>query len=151
MAVRDVERLHIVPRASVRHPIATMMLLDQSVTVPTGESSLSWDCPFPDGLDVIELFGHMHQTGAAYHLDAGASDAAMTNVNTVDPWDGYFQLHPKVKQYFDSPLHFAPGTLLKTTCAWNNQTGAPVAFPSEMCATFMYVYGETTQACTPPH
>ena len=147
--VRDVERLHLVSLDSVTTWVSTMMALDLQLAITPGISTVSWDCIIPEDRDVLMLFGHMHELGASYSLELGPDASSLTTVEAVDPWQPWLRDAPRVRNYFDHPLHIGAGSILRTTCSWNNGGTATVHFPEEMCATFAYVASATQYACEP--
>ncbi|HEX4418424.1 MAG TPA: hypothetical protein VH165_11020 [Kofleriaceae bacterium] len=148
--IRDVERLHVVPVSSVQTWISTMILTDLQLAVTPGASTVTWDCKLPADTNMIEQFGHMHDQGAAYSLQVGTDPNALTTLNTVSPWQPYYRDHPRVTQWFGTPQHYAAGTIMRTTCAWDNAKTNTLQYPDEMCITFAYIESPTQYQCQPP-
>ena len=147
--VRDVERLHLVPVASVTTWISTLMATAFQLAVAPGKTSLTWDCTIPADTQVMQLFGHMHELGSRYEIDLGADAGSLQPIYTVDPWMAQYRDSPRVVTYWDAPLHLAAGTIMRTTCEWENAGATTVIYPAEMCTTFAFVASETQYQCEP--
>ena len=48
---------------------------------------------------------------------------------------------PPVELYASQPLQLAAGTVMRTTCRWENRTGEAAYFPQEMCTGFGVLAG----------
>ena len=60
---------------------------------------------------------------------------------TADPWRPVFRDLPPVELFFEQPRPFSAGTISRTRCVWQNDTGRTLTFPEEMCSSFGYVRG----------
>lgn len=141
LLVRDVARLERVDPASVTTWVSTLISTKIDLDLPPGPATASWDCTMDQDRDLLIACGHMHEMGTRFQIDIGPSASELSNVYTVDPWQGWFRDSPPVNYYYDQPIHLAKGSILRTTCEWMNTGATPVGFPTEMCTTFAYAAG----------
>jgi hypothetical protein len=52
---------------------------------------------------------------------------------------------PLVKFTNDAPYTFAAGDTYGVDCTYENSTGAPIPFPSEMCVAYGYYFPATQE------
>jgi len=143
--VRDVARLKKVDMASVTHWTTTFTSNSRRLQVPAGQTSReSFDCALPESVELLVVGGHMHEKGAAFRLEAGPADGPFETLYYVDPWRPEYRDVPPVTLLFDEPKPLSAGTVVRTTCEWDNDLAEDLAFPEEMCAGFGYIAG--TQA-----
>lgn len=141
LLVRDVARLERVDPASVKTWVSTLISTKIDLELPPGPTTKSWDCVMDQDRDLLIACGHMHERGTRFTIDIGPSASELSNIYTVDPWQGWFRDSPPVNYYYDKPIHLAKGSVLRTTCEWMNTGGTPIGFPAEMCTTFAYAAG----------
>jgi hypothetical protein len=139
--VRDVARLRKVPESSVERWIATLTANSLSLKIPPGYGSESFDCTLNEDLDLLLLGGHMHESGTRYSIEVGPSVDDLTNIYLVDPWKPLYRDAPPVSLFFQNPYQVPAGTIVRTTCEWNNAGSTMIDFPHEMCASFGYLAG----------
>jgi hypothetical protein len=139
--VRDVARLRKVPVAQVQTWVATMTTNKLDFSIPPGAASVSFDCTVPEPVDVLILGGHMHEHGARFSLDIGDTTSSLAPFYVVDPWQPSYRDFPPVSLFFTAPHHLAAGSVIRTTCEWDNPGTTPIEFPAEMCTAFGYLAG----------
>jgi hypothetical protein len=91
---------------------------------------------------IIASFPHMHGLGQTFRTDIlrNGNENAMETLVDVPRWDFEGQ-----RFYSHEPsVTFNPGDAIRTTCVYDNQTGAPVRFgertEDEMCFNFVLLY-----------
>ena len=139
--VRDIARLERVDMATVNTWVSTLISTDINLSLPPGATKVSWDCKVDQDRDLLALTGHMHDMGQRFTLEVGPSVDALTTIYSVDPWQAQFRDNPPLNAYYDHPIHLSAGTVLRTTCEWQNTGDATLRFPQEMCTTFAYAGG----------
>lgn len=148
--VRDVARLDKIDPSQVTTWVTTLTTNSLRIALSPGQAVEQFECTLAEDVDLLLLGGHMHELGARFSVDIGASAAALDNVYLVEPWRPQYRDAPPVTLFFSEPRHLAAGTVVRTTCAWNNTTTGVVDFPAEMCAAFGYLAGTTTPVhCEP--
>lgn len=126
-------------------PIATNTI---DITLPAGESTeVSFDCELAEHqqLDVLGellmLGGHMHEWGTKFEAKVGPSVDELESLYLVDPWHSEFRDVPPVTLFLENPKPLAAGTIIRTTCTWENTEAEAIEFPHEMCSTFGILAG----------
>ncbi len=119
----------------VAEPLA---VLDSAFEVPpetTGYERVH-DCLIEEPTEIHMMFGHQHAWGVLFELDhVGPDGAAETLYHATD---GLLLRNNPEYKFFDPPLALAAGDKLRIRCRWDNDTAAPLAWPSEMCVAVMY-------------
>jgi hypothetical protein len=140
--VRDVARLHKRELADVKSFAAVWVTNTSDFKVsPRASASQSFDCVLDRDVDLLLLGGHMHEYGTSFKAEIGPSVNELKPLYTVDQWKQDYRDHPPMQLHTNAPMHLAKGTVIRTTCAWNNPGDTPIAFPQEMCTTFGYASG----------
>lgn len=149
--VRDVARLRRIDASTVTTWTSTITTNTIDFEVPPKqESSTSFDCPIENDVELLLVGGHMHELGKKITVDLGPSVDALENLYLVDPWDPTYRDAPPITMMFDSPLKVKAGSILRTTCTWDNPNTHDMNFPHEMCASFGYIAGsEAPVHCDP--
>ena len=119
--------------------------------VPAGESmSLDVTCTFDQDVHLLSLLGHLHEWGASYRVVHNRLDGSSETIYDLPTWDVVFRDSPPTNTYAPGEMPVLAGESFTTTCAWNNDTSAPLAFPIEMCATVGFAYPLTVAiVCSP--
>ena len=104
-----------------------------SVTIPAELS----------GLNVIAAFPHMHQLGSSIETTLDPPDGGgAVSLGAQPTWNFQSQTWFPLTQEVDK------GDVVKTRCAWNNTTDAPVSYgpytEDEMCYSFTMYYPKIT-------
>ncbi len=149
--VRDVARLRKIPIESVETWTTTVTTNSLRIDVPPGLPAVeTFDCVVPEPVDLLLLGGHLHEQGQTFEIEVGASTEELQSFYLVDPWIPEYRDAPPVSLFFNNPMHLEAGTVIRTTCTWQNTLEHPVEFPEEMCAGFGYIAGtQTPLHCEP--
>jgi hypothetical protein len=148
--VRDVVRLHRTDPAPITRWVATLISTDLELALPPGRTVLSWDCVVEEERELLAILGHMHELGTRFTIELGGGGGALRPLYDVAPWLPHHRDAPPVHDYYDQPMRLPAGTVIRTTCEWNNTTDRTVGFPGEMCTTFGYLGGSRRPLqCTP--
>jgi hypothetical protein len=118
-------------------------------TLPTGTASTSTECTVQQDMHFFSLGGHEHEWGTHVRISVTpAGGAAQTIYDT--PWEPSYQFNPPQNHYTTaSPFDMHPGDTIRIDCDYNNDTGAPLPFPTEMCVAWGYFYPTDKQIdCT---
>ncbi len=149
--VRDVARLQLVEPAAVETWVTTLTTNSLRLALPTGVSSESFDCTLTEDVDLLLLGGHMHETGTTFEIEVGPSVDELESMYLVDPWRPAYRDAPPVTLFYQQPRAVPAGTIVRTTCTWDNTSAETIEFPAEMCASFGYIAGTSTPFhCEPP-
>jgi hypothetical protein len=139
--IRDVGRIHKADPVTITNWVSSFVMQDVALALPPGPTTVRWDCTLPGARSLLFVFGHMHDHGASYRIDIGPSAASLSNVYTVDPWKPELRDAPPSNSYYDQPLQLAAGSVMRTTCSFENAGATSITYPAEMCLTFAYVTG----------
>lgn len=142
LLVRDVVQLDLIPMGDVQTfaaPIATNTI---DIALPAGESTeVSFDCELAEDVELLMLGGHMHEWGTKFEAKIGPSVDELESLYLVDPWRADFRDVPPVTLFLDNPKPLTAGTIIRTTCTWENTEAEAIEFPHEMCSTFGILAG----------
>lgn len=141
LRIRDVMRLELIDVADIKTEAATFALNSVDFRVPVGESSVEFECTVPYDMELLIVGGHMHEQGSRFEVYLGATDDPASRLYLADPWRPEFRDTPPITKMFDAPLALKAGDVIRSRCSWNNETGAELKFPTEMCSTFGYARG----------
>jgi hypothetical protein len=140
--VRDVVQLPTMRPEDVVTWTAPFITNTLDVELPAGKvTEVSFDCIVPEAVELLVIGGHMHEWGLKFELEMGMSPEAMEMTYLVDPWSAEFRDLPPVTLYYSNPKPLAAGTIVRTTCTFNNTESEPLMFPHEMCTSFGIVAG----------
>jgi hypothetical protein len=140
--IRDIVQLHTMPMEEVVTWAAPFVTNTLDLEIPAGKTAeVSFDCEVPVDVDLLMVGGHMHEWGTKFTLEMGATPETMEMTYLVDPWQPEFRDLPPVTLYFEAPKRLAKGTVVRTTCNFNNTEDHALVFPHEMCTSFGIVGG----------
>ena len=102
-------------------------------------------CELPQDTTLIASFPHMHEKGA--HFEQLVTRDWLGQDPSVDPvWEDVITLDGwsfESQYVYDSPMTFARGDLIKTSCIYENDSDEPLRFgentADEMCFNFAYI------------
>ena len=143
LLVRDAVHTRRVPIDDVTLWMAPFTTSAFDFEIP-GDGSLvetSFDCVIDRDLDLLSVGGHMHELGSSFEFAIGPSEDELQRIYQVDTWVPEFRDVPPVELYASQPLQLAAGTVMRTTCRWENRTGEAAYFPQEMCTGFGVLAG----------
>ena len=135
LQVRDVVTLDLVNPAEVTTWAAPLVLVETDLVLPPGETTtLSFDCPVEEELNLLYLLGHMHEWGTSFSTDHTVGETA-ERIYEVPDWDLEFRDEPPRVEFGETGRALGIGDVLTTTCTWENETEDEIVFPYEMCAS----------------
>lgn len=129
------------------HQVAQLFTLGNTMfTLPLGHGSTSAECTVQAKMNVFTLGGHMHEWGKHAKISLTPSASATASVLWESNWSTEYQFNPPRNHYpTEAPLVLTPGDKLHIECDYDNDTGGPLPFPTEMCIGFSYAYPMTEQ------
>ena len=147
MVVRDAVRARKIPESEVTTWMApfTTTSLDFEIPADGSPTELVFDCAMDRDVDLLYVGGHMHEQGTSFEFALGPDVDSLERIYNVDKWIPEFRDLPPVELYSDNPLRLTQGTVLRTTCRWENRTGETLGFPEEMCVAFGVMAGTREQ------
>jgi hypothetical protein len=103
-----------------------------------GFSEATTACTLERDVDLVMFTNHMHEWGRAARttiLPPGARTDDAPQVLKDDPvWNSEWTTNPNFERHtVAEPLRLPAGSQIETTCSWDNDTGASLRFPDEMC------------------
>jgi hypothetical protein len=117
-------------------PSSMMVILNSSMTVPTGASTYTEDCTINQTYEAWMQVPHMHAWGTHITItDTPASGAAPAQLFNMD-WqaDYAFDLNSvATSEAPTAPFVFNKGDKIHIECDYLNTTGAEITFGTEMC------------------
>jgi hypothetical protein len=141
--VRDVAWMETVPAEQVQIPAGFFGLgnIDFELTPTPGvEQTVEFDCFAPRDMKILLAGPHMHEWGVRFSAKFGRPEA-LDEIIKVDPWEAWMRDEPPVTNWSkEAPYELAEGSMMKTSCTFNNTTGKKLIFPHEMCATYGYYF-----------
>lgn len=145
MKSEDKLDVELIDPAKVTAYAADFVVDDDTFLIePNSELTTTMTCSVPQDLSLTMLLGHMHEQGKHYRLEVVDAQGEVVKVLYEEQWAASYASHPPLLHYTkEEPLQLAKGTLLRQTCTWNNTTGQPLAFPTEMCIGFGYYFPGT--------
>jgi hypothetical protein len=140
--IRDVVRIKEMPIADVQEwsGIYVTNLLNFDIA-PHGETSVTFDCTVAKDMRLLFIGGHMHEWGRKFRLEYGDTVDSMKEIYKVDSWIPDYRDNPPVTLLTTNPMAVKAGSILRTTCTWQNDTAKSLNFPAEMCTSFGYAEG----------
>lgn len=143
LLVRDVIRLKKMALTDVQKWTSVYATNQVGFEIPPHAvgHKVTFDCALPQDVELIAFGGHMHEWGAKFKAELGPAGGAMTELYAVNQWKADYRDSPPISLFQTAPKNLTQGTVLRTTCEWNNDTDRKLVFPEEMCATFGFVAG----------
>jgi hypothetical protein len=142
--IRDVARLALIDVADVTTWATTFATGSVSFDIaPAQTTTVEFDCALEEDGELLFVGGHMHEFGSRFEIQIGPSVDQLTPVYLADPWRPEYRDLPPVTLLFNNPVALAQGTIVRTTCEWENPGTEPIVFPQEMCGSFGYIRGTT--------
>ena len=141
--IRDAVHTRRLPMDEVETWMSTFTTTSFGIEIMPGENEteLTFDCAMDRDVDLLNVGGHMHESGTSFEVSIGPSEEELERIYFVDKWIPEFRDVPPVELYGSDPLRLTAGTIVRTTCRWENTTGEPMHFPEEMCAAFGVLAG----------
>lgn len=140
--VQDELQLERMPYESVVDWAAPFVNTVSQFSIEPGVHALKVSCSWDEDSRLLFLGGHMHEWGKSFTVDWTHMDATPSEqLYDVPVWDPYMRDAPVYNDYTAAPLEVKAGDSFSTTCEWDNDTGAAMGFPKEMCVTFGMMLG----------
>jgi hypothetical protein len=141
--------LKLAPASPSKKVASLFASVSDRVAVPPGTSSLDVSCTFPHDMSFLMYSNHMHKYGAETDTHSITADGTDTLVKSDPSWNYEWAFNPNFdRRSGDDPFVVKAGTTLRTHCSWNNDSGATVNFPDEMCIFFGIVLSDKDIFCT---
>lgn len=125
-------------------PADLFTVVNTMFQVNTGTAMVHSECTLAQGMQVFMLGPHAHEHATHMTLTKkAASDGSVTTIQDI-PWTREMVFNtPLVKFTKDAPYTFATGDTYAVDCTYENTTGAPIPFPTEMCVAYGYYFPAT--------
>lgn len=141
--VRDVMRLKKVAISDVTTWTSMYSATSIDIALPPQSAStkITFDCALPQDVGLLVLGGHMHEWGKSFSVQIGPDVENLKEMYSVPAWKPDFRDSPPLSLYLTNPIQLSKGTVIRTTCEWQNSTDKSVVFPHEMCAAVAVLSG----------
>lgn len=117
-----------------------------NLSLPVGVGSAFTECRVREDMNVFLLGGHMHEWGTHVKITHTPASGSGANVVYDHGWAPEDIFAPPLNNYTTAnPFVLHKDDKVRVDCTYNNTTGAPLLFPSEMCVAFTYAYPMTKQ------
>lgn len=134
--VKDVADMHFTQEIGDRVEAGYFTLSHNGIDLGDGESTISTECTLGERRQLASLLGHMHEWGKSIVVER-VRDGVVDELYRVDEWTAEYRDLPPVTMYgLEQPEVLEPGDVFRVTCTFDNDTGAPLRFPGEMCVAF---------------
>lgn len=148
--VRDGFNVDLMPASEVEVWAAPFFNATLGFEVPTGdELSVQFDCTFGQDVNLLYLYGHMHDWGARFHVDLTRVGESTERIYEVEEWRPDYRDHAPLNDYGKDAFFVGADDVVTTSCTWANDTDSALGFPQEMCLSLGMLYpAKETIACT---
>lgn len=141
LLVMDAVDLVTLPENEVLAKVDPFALIHGGFEIPPSDEpfEVRKRCRLEQDIDVYMLLGHTHDYGILfefYHHSQLTGEPRQLYRATDGP---LLRDNPEIK-YYDPPLPMLAGDEVEMRCLWENDSGAPLGWPEEMCVALMY-YG----------
>ena len=130
----------LVPPSEVEHWARAGMLDSAPFTLPTGDTEMTFDCPFDSDTNITNIQPHMHDYGSEYIVEVVRLDGSLDRVLHVEDWTPDLKTGAPFTHYEEGELIVKAGESIRTVCRWSNPTGVELPYPTEMCTTAFVGY-----------
>ncbi|MCB9763771.1 MAG: hypothetical protein H6739_28640 [Alphaproteobacteria bacterium] len=131
--VNDVINLEVVPEVEVETWAAPWVHTDVDFDLGPGEQSVEVTCTFEQDINLLSIFGHMHEWGTEVTIDHHKLDGSTERIYEVGDWEILFRDQPPRTGFEPGEFMVQAGESFTTTCNWYNDTDHNLSFPEEMC------------------
>lgn len=146
--VSDVLLLEVLPADEVETWVSPWVAaLETFVLPPAQATDASFDCPVAEELSLLFVRGHEHEWGAGVSVDVVDSADEATRLYDSGGWTAAWRDLPPTAHFWDEPILVPPGSSLRTSCSWFNDTDAPLRYPAEMCESAGMRVGREPWVC----
>lgn len=98
------------------------------------ETTSTLDCTMSQDVNVLSVFGHMHEWGRTFSSDI-TTGGETREFYRVDQWEAAYRDTPPMDYYDEGAFTLRTGDTISTHCTWFNDTDEDMSFPHEMCTT----------------
>jgi hypothetical protein len=138
--VQDAVNLEVMPEDEVETWAAAWGHGITNLDLPPGaRTTETLACGWPESVNLLYLFGHMHEHGAALTLDH-TTTAGTTRLYEVPGWTPEYRDTPPVTTFEMPGYPVAAGDVFTTACSFDNDGDETLGYPEEMCATAGIAY-----------
>jgi hypothetical protein len=132
---------------SPEHMTAQLITIPSTnLNLPTGHGTASVECVIQKKVNIFTLGGHEHEWGSHVTITYTPAASATPNVIYDYGWRPEYQSNPPRNHYtIEQPFVMNVGDKWRIDCQYENNTGAPLSFPTEMCVGWAYGYPMTEQ------
>jgi hypothetical protein len=102
---------------------------------PGGESTVTFDCSWPQQTNLLSLGGHMHFHGSRYEIEHIREGQEPEMLYEVTEWLPEYRFTSPVTHYGLQGHSVEVGDTFRTHCTYNNEGGTNLGYPEEMCTT----------------
>jgi hypothetical protein len=134
--VNDAILMDTVPASEVTTWAASYNFADAGLVVPEGVSEQVFSCRWPVDLELLSVAAHMHENGTWYRVDHTDLGGTTKTIMSLDAWEDEWRDKPPFQDVVEGELVVKAGESFTVHCGYNNETGAEIIFPSEMCVAF---------------
>jgi hypothetical protein len=112
-----------------------------ALIVDEGVTTKKIGCALPSDVNVLALLGHMHGLGKEISVTRTPASGIPETLYDVPAWTVEFRDVPPLELFpASAPLSLLAGDQLTVSCTYDNNTGAVVGFPEEMCTSVGYYF-----------
>jgi hypothetical protein len=139
----DVARFTFVPLADegTITEVSYLIANHGALVVDEGVTTKTIGCALPTDVNVLALLGHMHGLGKEISVTRTPASGVVEVLYDEPAWTVEFRDVPPLELFpASAPLILAAGDQLRVSCTYDNDTGAAVGFPEEMCTAVGYYF-----------
>jgi hypothetical protein len=147
---RSVIDVKLAPMDKTRRVASMMSNTSLAINLPAhAQTGMDVYCDVQKDLQFLMISNHMHDWGTATVTDYVDPQGVMHVFKNDVTWSGDYALNPEWTKFpVETPGLITKGSRMHTHCTWNNNTDAPIKFPTEMCVFFGFVLNENDIYCT---
>lgn len=97
---------------------------------PGGEHTEAFACEWPQDLEVLALYGHMHEYGSRFSIHSSLYSEPLY---AIDEWTSEYHWLPPIVSFEPGELNALAGESYEVSCTWDNNSDETLGFPTEMC------------------
>lgn len=141
--VRDALVLHTMQASDVETQVGFLAVNSGKLSLKDApglqESAIHCEAP-QDDMNIILLGPHMHEWGRSFTASFTPALGKKQPLLQTDPWQAEYRDKPPYVSYYGKGLVFNKGDAIDVQCFHENDTGAPLEFPQEMCTMYGLFY-----------
>lgn len=134
LLVQDSYTLTTIPAEEVTEWAAPWQHGAIQLSVPPGVATQVVECTWDQDFTLLSAWGHMHEWGKSIRIEKEV-DGVFETIYELEQWDPALTYAPEPVVYELGSLTVRAGERFRTWCTWDNNTGANLDFPSEMCVS----------------